>query len=343
MISKIARRGLVASMMAAALSATFGMAQAAPEITIKYANVMAPSHDTSKGVAKFAEIVAKKSDGRIKVQHYPGGQLGSDKETYEAAQQGLLQIAGGSYANLVTITRAFEVLHLPYIFDSRAEAHRALDSAKVREAINKELDKVGLRWLMTFEYGFRDINTSTKKIVEPGDLNGLKIRVSRSPTEVEGVKAFGGTPVTVDWPEVYNALRFRVVDGEAQPFGTMVSAKHHEIIKEHLELDWQYYGFVGMISTKQWNAYPDWAKKVIEESAVEAQQYHRQIWLEEDEKAKAAYLKAGGKITQPTPEQRAKWVQAGRGMWGASGLDKGLIDIVRSEASTAGTKAAAAK
>lgn len=340
MITKFARRSLVAAAVSGALFAGLATSAAAQEITIKYANVMAPSHDTSKGVDKFAELVAKKSNGRIKVQHFPGGQLGSDKETYEAAQQGLLQIAGGSYANLVTITRAFEVLHLPYIFDNRTEAHKALDSIKVRDAINKELDKVGLRWLMTFEFGFRDINTSSKKIVEPSDLNGLKIRVSRSPTEVGGVKAFGGTPVTVDWPEVYNSLRFRVVDGEAQPFGTMVSAKHHEIIKEHLELDWQYYGFVGMISTKQWNAYPDWAKKAIEEAAVEAQHYHRKIWAEEDAKAKEAYLKAGGKITVPTDAQRAKWVQAGRGMWASSGLDKGLIDIVRAEAGGATTAAA---
>lgn len=341
MLSNFARRGALAAVASTFLACAVAPA-AAQEITIKYANVMAQSHDTSMGVDKFAELVAKKSNGRIKVQHFPGGQLGSDKETYEAAQQGLLQIAGGSYANLVTITRAFEVLHLPYMFDSREEAHRALDSAKVRDAINKDLDKVGLRWLMTFEFGFRDINTSTKKVLEPKDLNGLKMRVSRSPTEVGGIKAFGGTPVTVDWPEVYNSLRFRVVDGEAQPFGTMISAKHHEIIKEHLELDWQYYGFVGMISTKQWNAYPDWAKKIIEEAAVEAQQYHRQIWVEEDKKARDAFVKAGGKITVPTAAQRSKWVEAGRSMWAGSGLDKNLIEIVRSEAAGP-TKAASAK
>jgi tripartite ATP-independent transporter DctP family solute receptor len=330
MLRKTFHRGVIAAVLAAGVLAT-GQALA-QEITIKYANVMAPSHDTSKGVDKFAELVAKKSQGRIKVQHFPGGQLGSDKETYEAAQQGLLQIAGGSYANLVTITRAFEALHLPFIFENREQAHKALDSAKVKEAINKELEKVGMRWLMTFEFGFRDINTASRKVLEPKDLAGLKLRVSRSPTEVAGVKAFGGTAVTVDWPEVYNALRFKVVDGEAQPFGTMVSGKHHELLKEHLELDWQYYGFVGMIGAKQWAAYPDWAKKVIEEAAAEAEAYHRQIWVEEDQKARDVYLKAGGKVSQPSPEQRAKWVEAGRSTWASSGVPKELIDTVQAEA-----------
>lgn len=303
----------------------------AAEITIKFANVMAPSHDTSKAVDKFAELVAKKSEGRIKVLHFPGGQLGSDKETYEAAQQGLMDIAGGSYANLVTITRAFEVMHLPFIFDNRAQAHAALDSPKVKELIDKELSSVGLHWLLTFEYGFRDLNTTSRKVVVPQDLAGLKIRASRSPTEVGGLKAFGAAPVTVDWPEVYNALRFKIVDGEAQPFGTLVSAKHHEILKEHLELDWQYYGFVGMISAKQWSKYPDWAKKAIREAASEAERYHRKIWEEEDSKARAVYEKAGGKITVPTAEQRAKWIEAGRSSWAASGVAKEHIDTVRAE------------
>ncbi len=330
MLKKTFHKNLIATALAAASVLASGQALA-QEITIKYANVMAPSHDTSKGVEKFAELVAKKSQGRIKVQHFPGGQLGSDKETYEAAQQGLLQIAGGSYANLVTITRAFESLHLPFIFEDRAQAHKALDSVKVKEAINKELDKVGMRWLMTFEFGFRDINTTNRKVAEPKDLAGLKLRVSRSPTEVAGVNAFGGTAVTVDWPEVYNALRFKVVDGQAQPFATMVSGKHHELLKEHLELDWQYYGFVGMISTKQWAAYPDWAKKVLEEAATEAETYHRKIWVDEDQKAKDAYLKAGGKITVPTPAQRAMWVEAGRGTWSASGVPTQLIEVLQSE------------
>lgn len=326
-------RGVTAAICASAslLAGVTSTTAQAQEITIKYANVMGPAHDTSKGVDKFAELVAQKSGNRIKVLHFPGGQLGSDKETYEAAQQGLLQIAGGSYANLVTITRAFEVLHLPFVFDNRAQAHAALDSPKVRDLINQELAKVGMRWLMTFEFGFRDINTTTKKVTAPADLNGLKLRASRSPTEIGGIKAFGGNAVTVDWPEVYNSLKFKVVEGEGQPFGTMVSARHHELIKQHLELDWQYYGFVGMISTKQWDAYPDWARKVITEAAAEAEKYHRAIWVEEDAKARDAFLKAGGTINVPTSEQRAEWIKLGRAAWAGSGIPKASIDLVRAE------------
>ncbi|MBP6018696.1 MAG: TRAP transporter substrate-binding protein [Burkholderiaceae bacterium] len=313
------------------LSATAGSAIAA-EFTVKVANVMAPSHDTSIAANHFAKLVAEKSEGKIKVQHYPGGQLGSDKETFEAAQQGMLQIASGSSANLVTITRAFEVLHLPFIFDDLDQVHNALNSQKVKDHINAELADVGLRWLFTFDYGFRDINTSEKQVTMPADMAGLKIRASRSPLELAGVKAFGGSAITVDWPEVYNALRFKVVDGEAQPFGTLVSARHHEIIKKTVDVDWQYYGFVGVISTKQWEKYPGWVKEILESAAKESEAYHRQIWAEEDKKAQEVYLKAGGAITELTPDQRAEWIKLGKSTWADSGVAQTTIDLVREAA-----------
>jgi len=293
---------------------------------------MAPSHDTSAAVGVFASEVARRSGDRIRIEVFPGGQLGSDKEGYEAAQQGLVDIAGGSYANLVTISRAFEVLHLPFIFESREQAHRALDSKSVKDLINKSLADVGLHWLLTLEFGFRDINTTDRHVVVPSDLAGLKLRASRSPTELNGVRAFGGTAVTVDWPEVYNALRFRIVDGEAQPFGTLVSARHHEILKFHLDLDWQFYGFVGMISARRWHRYPAWAREVLEASAAAAERFHRGIWQVEDEKARGAYLQAGGRITQPTPDQRDAWVRAGRSSWTDSGVRAASIELVRREA-----------
>lgn len=329
LLKKLGKSLTVAALSSAcflALSTSNAVAKA--EFTVKVANVMAPSHDTSKAVDYFAKLVAEKSDGKIKIQHYPGGQLGSDKETYDAAQQGMLQIASGSSANLVTITRAFEVLHLPFIFDNLDQVHNVLQSKKVKDHINADLADVGLRWLFTFDYGFRDINTSEKLVKSPADMAGLKIRASRSPLELAGVKAFGGSAVTVDWPEVYNALRFKVVDGEAQPFGTLVSARHQEILHHTVDVDWQYYGFVGVISVKQWEKYPDWVKETLESAANEAEIYHRKIWAEEDAKAKEIYLKAGGDITTLTPDERAEWVKLGKTTWADSGVPQATIDLV---------------
>lgn len=304
----------------------------AAEITVKLANVMGPTHDTSIAAVKFAELVKKKSDGKIEVQHYPGGALGSDMETYQSAQMGIIDMGAGSFANLVSITHAFEVFHLPYIFRSREESLRALDSEKVRSRVNDELQKVGLKWLMTFEYGFRNINTVEEKVVVPADMSGLKLRTSRSPTEIAAIEAFGASATVVDWPEVYNALSFGIVDGEAQPFGTMVSARHHEVLKQYLENSFQFYAWVALVSQKKWDSYPDWAKTVLLESAKEAEKFHRKIWEEENEKSKQAYLDAGGTITEPTDDQLKLWIKRGKSTWENSGVSKDLIELVQKEA-----------
>ena len=317
---------------AAAMSASLMAAEVmAAEYTIKLAHVMGPFHDTSMAADKFAELVDEKSDGRIKIEHYPGGALGSDMESYQSAQMGMIDIGGGSFANLVSITRAFEVFHLPYIFRSRDEAHRALDSKKVTNAIDGELKKVGLKWLMTYEYGFRNINTVDKKVESIGDMSGLKLRTSRSPTEMAAIEAFGGSATAIDWGEVYNALSFGIVDGEAQPFGTMVSARHHEIINEHLENSFQFYAWVALVSEKKWNSYPGWVQTILTEAASESESFHREIWAQEKEKSKQAYLESGGTITTLTDDELGPWIKAGKSTWDKSGVTKDIIDLVQSE------------
>lgn len=321
---------VIKAVMPLALSVCLASAAPGAEITVRIANVMGPAHDTSIALDRFAEIVEQKSEGRIAVQHYPGSQLGSDKESYEATQFGTIQFAGGSSANLATINQAFEVLHLPYLFENLGEVHTALDSPEVRDAINEQLSGVGLRWMTTFDFGFRDISTASKPVHLPEDLAGLKIRTSRSALEMAGVKAFGGEPTVVDWPEVYNALRFRIVDGEAQPFATMISARHQEIVKHHTELDWQYYGFVVLTGTRQWDSFPEWAQEIFTESFAEAQQFHRELWEKADADARQRFLDAGGEIVELTDDERMKWVELGKTTWSGSGVSQGTIDVIES-------------
>lgn len=302
-----------------------------PEYILNFSNVMAPSHDSSLGIERFAQLVHERSEGRIKVRHYPGGQLGSDTETFAAAQQGMMHIAGGSSANVVNISRAFEVLHLPYIFDDREHSHRVLDSERFQALINEQLEDNGLIWLLTFEYGFRNVFTVKAPVMEPADVAGLKLRASRSPLEIQAIEAFGGTAVTVDWPEVYTGLRFGIVDGHGQPYGTTISARHHEVLRYSLENGFQYYAFLGLASRKQWERLPDWAQQILTESARDAEQYHRRIWAEQDANGRAAFIAAGGTVNTPTPQALARWQEAGRRTWQGSGVSQALIETVRDQ------------
>ena len=127
------------------------------------------------------ELVKAKTGGKMIIKTFHGGQLGSGKETFEAVKTGFLDVAVDSYANMYTLTPAFEPFHLPYIFESRNQQLAAFKNQNIRGRVDATLKKVGLKWLLALEYAPRQIGTSKKAIKVPGDLAGLKLRASRSP------------------------------------------------------------------------------------------------------------------------------------------------------------------
>jgi TRAP-type C4-dicarboxylate transport system substrate-binding protein len=247
------------------------------EYTFKLSNVLSEQDVTAFGLNKFAELVDEKSDGRIAVEVFHGGQLGSGVETFEAVKNGYLDFAGDSFANLATITPAFEIFHFPFLFESRAQMLNALGSQKVKDEVNSELADVGLEWFATFEIGGpREVGTSNKKIETAADLAGMKFRASRSPLEIGSHESWGAAGVTVDWPGTPEAVRLGMVDGLTVPYASFYSAKFYEggLIKYILDLNFQNYALVIAANAEKMAALPEDVRAVLEEASAEAQAWH---------------------------------------------------------------------
>src|SRR5699024_6841100 len=116
------------------------------EYHFNIANVLAEEDVTSYGIEKFAELANEKSGGKIQFEILHGGQLGSGVETFEAVKNGNLDFAADSYANLASLTQAFEMFHLPFLFESRDQLLNVLSSEKVKERIDEDLSDIGLKW-----------------------------------------------------------------------------------------------------------------------------------------------------------------------------------------------------
>ncbi|MFD0959912.1 TRAP transporter substrate-binding protein [Paenibacillus chungangensis] len=243
----------------------------------KVANVLSASDVTAYGLDKFAEIAAEKSDGRIKVEVLHGGQLGSGVETFEAVKNGNIDMASDSFANLASITPAFEIFHLPFLFDSREQALAAFRSEKIKDRVNSELAESNLSWFASFEIGGpREVGTSKKKISKLEDFEGLKLRASRSPLEIAAQEAWGAKGVTVDWPETPEAVRLGMVDGLTVPYASFYSGQFHEggLIKYLLDLNFQWYSLVTVVNKDKWAELPEDIRQILSESIQEAQEWH---------------------------------------------------------------------
>jgi tripartite ATP-independent transporter DctP family solute receptor len=248
-----------------------------PEYVFKMATVLAEKDVTGYGINKFAELVSEKSDGNIEIEVFHGGQLGSGAETFEAVKNGNIDIASDSFANLAGITPAFEIFHLPFLFESRQQALTAFSSEKIHERVDQELSEVGIKWFSSFEIGGpREIGTSNKKINSIEDLNGLKFRASRSPLEIASIEAWGAKGVTVDWPETPESVRLGMVDGLTVPYASFYSAKFHEgaLIKYMADVNFQWYSLVTVVNDEKWEALPEDVKEILTEASREAEAWH---------------------------------------------------------------------
>ena len=250
---------------------------------------------------KLAELVKKKTNGKMIIKTFHGGQLGSGKETFEGRQDRVPGYRGRllcqhEYPDPVLSSLSIFPIFLKPVISSWLPSKTRKSGGKVDDT----LKKVGLKWLLALEYAPRQIGTSKKAIKTPADLKGLKLRASRSPLEIATHKAWGATGVTIDWPSVPEALRMGLVDGETVGYDSMVSAKHYvDSIRYVTELNFQSYGCSVVVNSKWWAKLPAWAKKALDEAAMETMKWHEAMFAGYVNKAKKTMIDAGVKVYVP--------------------------------------------
>jgi tripartite ATP-independent transporter DctP family solute receptor len=283
-------------------------AQAA-DITLTLGHVDPQEWTTSKkGAASqvFKQLVEAESGGRIEVDIYPAGQLGGETDLVQSAQEGTLSMTmvSGAYAK---VCPEASVLEIPYLFPSAPVAWEVLDHEFGQELGESCLGKTGLRTLAYGETGFRNFTNSKRAIAEPKDLEGLKIRVMTLPLYVEMVKAMGGEPTPIAWPEVPSALTTGVVDGQENPVSVIYSNKFYQFQK-HLTLDGHVYGtdFL-LINEDVFQGLSDEDKAIVERAAKVAGSVGRAIQQVNSAEGLTKLAENGMTITTPTAEQLEKF------------------------------------
>ncbi|MEY2685655.1 MAG: hypothetical protein RJA09_2800 [Pseudomonadota bacterium] len=265
---------LMMKTLLAAVAATAFTTAFAQERVIKFANQNNKGHPIVMGMEKFAEIVAAKSGGKIKVNIFPGGTLGSDQANVSALQGGTLEMASMNSGIFASQVKEFAIFDFPFMFGNTKEADAVMDSA-FGKGLHKKLEDKGLVGLGYYELGFRNITNGKRPINTVADLEGLKLRVIPNPINVDWVKALGANPTPLPWPEVYAALEQKAVDGQENPVATINSAKLYEVQKHMVLSNHQYNPQSVVISKKFWEKLTPAEQKIIQDAATESAKYQR--------------------------------------------------------------------
>lgn len=201
------------------------------KIVVKYGHVGPPVHPQHKAAVAFAKYVAEKTKGEIEVQVFPLGQLGGERSMTEQVQSGTLHMAAVTSGVLSNFVPQIGIIELPFIYPNREVAYRVLDDKEVKERFARFCDEKGFVFIGYTENEFRDITNSKRPIRKPEDLKGLKIRVIESPVFIDTFKALGANPTPLPFPEIYNALQQKVIDGQDNPIYTSILMKFTEVNK----------------------------------------------------------------------------------------------------------------
>jgi len=299
------KRIFLKTLVATVALAAAGVSSAQETKTIKFANQNAAGHPIVLGMEKFKEIVEKQSGGKLKVNVFPGGALGSDQANVSAIQGGTLEMASmnsGIFANQV---KEFAIFDFPFMFGSSREADAVVDGP-FGQKLHAKLDEKGIVGLGYYELGFRHISNSKRAINKVEDLDGLKLRVIPNPINVDWVKALGANPTPLPFPELYAALEQKAVDGQENPVATINGAKLYEVQKHLVLTGHQYNPQSVIISKKFWEKLSAAEKKIIGDAVAESAKYQR----EQSRKLEASILenlkKNGMQVTQLSEAEMAK-------------------------------------
>jgi TRAP-type transport system periplasmic protein len=267
------KRLFIKTLLATAALATVGVAVAQDKV-IKFANQNAAGHPVVQGMEKFAEIVAAKSGGKIKVNVFPSGQLGSDQANVSALQGGTLEMASMNSGIFASQVKDFAVFDLPFMFANGQEADAVVDGPFGKK-LHMKLEEKGLVGLGYYELGFRNITNSKRAITKVEDIAGLKLRVIPNPINVDWVKALDANPTPLPFPELYAALEQKAVDGQENPVATIWGAKLYEVQKFMTLTNHQYNPQSVVISKKFWDALSADEKKIVGDAVAESAKFQR--------------------------------------------------------------------
>jgi TRAP-type transport system periplasmic protein len=267
------KRVFIKTVIATVALAAMGIASAQDK-TIKFANQNAVGHPIIQGMEKFKEIVEKQSGGKIKVNVFPGGALGSDQANVSAIQGGTLEMAAMNSGIFASQVKDFAVFDFPFMFANGKEADAVVDGA-FGHKMHGKLEEKGIVGLGYYELGFRNMTNGKRAINKVADIEGLKLRVIPNPINVDWVKALGANPTPLPFPELYAALEQKAVDGQENPLATIFGAKLFEVQKHLTLTGHQYNPQSVVISKKFWDGLSASEKKIVSDAVTESAKFQR--------------------------------------------------------------------
>ncbi|MGJ8681626.1 TRAP transporter substrate-binding protein [Paraglaciecola sp.] len=265
--------------------------------SIRMAHTLDTQHPVHKGLEHMDQVLQKISDGKMKLVIYPSGQLGSEREIIELLQIGSMGMTKVSASSLEAFVPQMKVFSLPYLFNDQAHFWKTLQG-EVGQRLLDAGTAYRVKGMGYFDAGSRSFYTTGKKVEQPTDLNGLKIRVMNSQSAVEMVNTIGGAATPVSFGELYTALQQGIVAGAENNPPSFFFSKHYEVSKYYLLDEHTSIPDVIIIGTHIWNSLSEQQQAWLTQAMHEATEFQKKLWAESTAMSLEKVKEAGVTVMQ---------------------------------------------
>src|ERR1051325_8525375 len=243
--------------------------------TIRWGHLNNTDHPVSLGVQKFAEVLAAKSGGKLKIREFAASQLGNEMQQQSAVRGGTQEIFSASTTSLAGVVKELGLFDFPFIVSTFDQA-TALAEGPFGKAMMDTLPEKDLIALGYWGLGFRNATNSSRPIAKVEDFAGLKLRVIPNPVFLETFKAFKANPVPMAFGELYTALENKTVDGQENPYSVILSNKFYEVQKFVSATNHTYTQNILIVSKKFWDRLSPEEQTMFRDTYAETAQYQRE-------------------------------------------------------------------
>ncbi|KLE32391.1 TRAP transporter substrate-binding protein [Aurantiacibacter luteus] len=324
---RLSRRAMIGGTLAAGMLGGGGLGGCARQLgpgLLTSVDTHPVGYPTVEGVRRFGDLLRARTDGRLDLRIYAGGQLGNERDTLEITTFGGLDFNRVNLAPLNSIEPLTIVAALPFIFSDTAHLRRVVDG-DVGEEILASLSPHGLVGLCFYDSGSRHFYNTRRPIRTPADMRGLKLRVPGSDLYIDMVRSLGADAVPMPLDEVYQALAQGVIDGAENNWPSFESGHHFEVAR--------YYSLTGhllapevfVMAKPTWDGLSAADQATVRQCARDSVPYMRQLWDAQVEASRAIVLAAGVAVNEVDP---APFAEAMTGMWDANITTPAQRDLV---------------
>lgn len=247
---------------------------------INFSLALGPDSHHHRGGVAFADRLAELTEGRLDVAFHYNNALGGEREVVEGMSVNAIQMGIASTGPITGFVPSYVLFDMPYIFEDPEHAYRVLDGEVGDELAEELVDTTGVKILGWAENGFRYLTNSSRPVIEPEDLTGIRHRTQESSAQLATWRAFGANAMPMAWPEVYTGLQQGVIDSQENPVATIVDMRFDQV-QDYLSLTQHVYSPAPiMISQRYLESFAEADQEAIQEAASYATDRQREFSLE---------------------------------------------------------------